>query len=260
MAGMRNLNDGNVKDIFRRLRKLETSTMLGSASIGEGRVRFYDNSELLIENGALNVTGSASISGVLNVSGQTNLIGQTSVTGPMTITGTTVIGGNTNITGELNVTGPTTLDGITDIGGDTTITGNLGVVGPLDVTGDTTLGGTTEITGITTLRNDLELVEGGKIRAGNLEIEPANGGQINFLNGSISSDSFGLGINNTLGVLVTGRDIQSEGEDSASILSGGSKINVTPAGINMFNVPVAALGNGANLYIDPAGKLWRANP
>ena len=98
----RNLKDPNIADIFRRLKRLETNTMLASASVGRGRLRFYDGSVLLIENGALNVTGTATISGVLDVSGITNLKGQVSVTGPMEISGTTNITGNTNIMGELN--------------------------------------------------------------------------------------------------------------------------------------------------------------
>lgn len=113
----RNLNDPNIADIFRRLKRLETNTMLASASVGRGRLRFYDGSVLLIENGALNVTGTATISGTLDVSGVTNLKGQVSVTGPMEISGTTTITGSTNIMGELVVTGPTTLDGDTEVGG-----------------------------------------------------------------------------------------------------------------------------------------------
>ncbi|UAV84848.1 hypothetical protein BV113_00540 [Glutamicibacter phage BIM BV-113] len=141
-------------------------------------MRFYDGSELLIQNGALNVTGSATISGVLNVSGQTNLSGQVSVTGPMNITGTTTIGGNTSITGELVVTGPTTLDGITDIGGDTTITGQLSVTGPTDldglltINGDTTITGLLDITGDTTVDGNFEITAGGLFKSGETTIEP----------------------------------------------------------------------------------------
>lgn len=165
--------------------------MLASASVGRGRLRFYDGSVLLIENGALNVTGTATIAGTLDVTGTTNLKGQTSVTGPMEISGTTTITGSTNIMGELNVTGPTTLDGQTEIGGDTTITGLLDVTGPMS-TKDTL-----SVEGVTTLKNDLNVTEGGKIKAGNLEIEPAAGGQINFTGGSLSSGIGGLDLTHT---------------------------------------------------------------
>ncbi|MGH3651548.1 hypothetical protein [Glutamicibacter sp.] len=167
--GKHNLKDPTFADIFRRLKRLETNTMLASASVGRGRLRFYDGSVLLIENGALNVTGTATISGVLDVSGITNLKGQVSVTGPMEISGTTNITGNTNIMGELNVTGPTTLDGITDIGGDTTITGLL------DITGDTTVDGNFEILGNGLFKAGVTQIEpNGKATFGDFIIDPSS--------------------------------------------------------------------------------------
>lgn len=177
--GIPNTNTGNLKDLERRIKRLERANPLSASSLGRGRMRFYDGSELLIQNGALNVTGSATISGVLNVSGQTNLSGQVSVTGPMNITGTTTIGGNTSITGELVVTGPTTLDGITDIGGDTTITGQLSVTGPtnldglLTINGDTTITGLLDITGDTTVDGNFEITAGGLFKSGVTTIEPS---------------------------------------------------------------------------------------
>lgn len=233
-----NTKVGNLKDLERRIRRLERANPLSSSSLGRGRMRFYDGSELLIQNGALNVTGTATISGVLDVSGRTNLKGQTSVTGPMEISGTTNITGNTNIMGELNVTGPTTLDGITDIGGDTTITGLLDVTGDttisgqLDVTGPMATKGTLSVEGVTTLKNDLNVTEGGKIKAGNLEIEPANGGQINFLGGGIAaSPTFGLVVTHNLGVRINGPSV---------------------------TIPVdIKAGAEANVHIDAAGRLWR---
>jgi len=243
MGKLNDLTAGNMRDILRRLSRLENASPLSSSSIGRGRMRFYDGSVLLIENGALQVTGTATISGVLDVSGRTNLKGQVSVTGPMTISGTTTITGNTSITGELVVTGPTTLDGITDIGGDTTITGDLDVNGPatvngkmdikgpttisgkLDVTGAMATKGTLSVEGVTTLKNDLNVTTGGKIKAGNLEIEPANGGQINFSGGAIAVGSFGMLITHTNGVS----------------LSSGTKPS----------------GTQPNCYMDISGKVYR---
>lgn len=210
-----NKNTGTLKKLEERIKRLERANPLSSSSLGRGQMRFYDGSVLLIQNGALNVTGTATISGVLTVSGQTNLSGQVSVTGPMTITGTTVIGGNTSITGELVVTGPTTLDGITDIGGDTTITGlldvqgNTTISGTLDVTGPMSTKGTLSVEGVTTLKNDLNVMSGGKIKAGNLEIEPANGGQINFTGGSIAVGQFGMVITQTTGIQLYSNSIQA---------------------------------------------------
>lgn len=223
----RNVNEFTmIKELNRRVRRLERANPLSSSSLGRGRMRFYDGSVLLIENGALNVTGTATISGVLDVSGRTNLKGQTSVTGPMEISGTTNITGNTNILGELNVTGPTTLDGLTEIGGDTSVTGKLDVTGPMATKG------TLSVEGMTTLKNDLNITQGGKLKAGNLEIEPANGGQINFLGGGIAaSPTFGLVVTHNLGVRINGPSV---------------------------TIPVdVKAGAEANVHIDAAGRLWR---
>lgn len=163
------MNTGTLRELERRIRRLERANPLSSSSLGRGRMRFYDGSELLIQNGALNVTGSATISGLLDVTGTTNLKGSVSVTGPMEISGTTVITGNTNITGELNVTGPTTLDGITDIGGDTTITGLL------DITGDTTVDGNFEILGNGLFKAGVTQIEpNGKATFGDFIIDPSS--------------------------------------------------------------------------------------
>lgn len=182
--GKRNLNDPNIADIFRRLKRLETNTMLASASVGRGRLRFYDGSTLLIENGALNVTGTATIAGVLDVTGTTNLAGTTNISGPLNVTGVTTI------SGQLGVTGPTNLDGVTTINGDTTITGQLDVTGPtnidgvltingdtsitglLEITGDSTISGTLDIKGNTTVASDFEIIGGGLFKSGVTKIEP----------------------------------------------------------------------------------------
>lgn len=242
-----NTKVGNLKDLERRIRRLERANPLSSSSLGRGRMRFYDGSELLIENGALNVTGSATISGVLDVSGRTNLKGQTSVTGPMEISGTTNITGNTNIMGELNVTGPTTLDGVTDIGGDTTITGQLDVTGDttlsgkLDVTGPMTTKGTLSVEGVTTLKNDLNVTEGGKIKAGNLEIEPAAGGQINFTGGSLSaSANFGALLNNNKAVVLQGPVVELKAPT-----------------VNIATLPTKPAAELTPIGIDSAGRLHR---
>lgn len=240
--GKHNLKDPTFADIFRRLKRLETNTMLASASVGRGRLRFYDGSVLLIENGALNVTGTATISGVLDVSGQTNLKGQVSVTGPMEISGTTNITGNTNILGELNVTGPTTLDGITEIGGDTTISGAL------DITGDTTVAGNFEITtggkfkaGTVEINPDGSAKFGettidtaGVVKTGQMELRPDAGGQLAFDNGALTSSSL-------VGV---------------ELLASGVPLHLLGSEVIMGSLPLK--NEPANVYIDPAGKLWRA--
>lgn len=106
--------------------------------------------------------------------------GSLDVTGPTNLEGLLTINGDTIITGILDFTGPISPDGKVTINGDTSVTGKL------DVTGSTAINGTLGIECVTTPKNDLNVTTGGNIKAGNLEIEPANGGQINFTGGSLS--------------------------------------------------------------------------
>lgn len=267
-----NTKVGNLKDLERRIRRLERANPLSASSLGRGRMRFYDGSVLLIENGALNITGSATISGVLNVSGQTNLSGLASVTGPMNITGTTTIGGNTSITGELVVTGPTTLDGITDIGGDTTISGTL------------------DIDGVTTVASNFEITTGGLFKSGVTQIEPtgkatfgsfvidpssnrlieAPGGWL-FSNGP---DSLGLAssltssvnLNSDYAELNHPDAIVKAGNSGVELLATTSKISGTllvgngadfTGRVRMFSLATASSSYTPNVYIDANGRLWK---
>ncbi|MGO2938567.1 MAG: hypothetical protein ACTICQ_13475 [Glutamicibacter arilaitensis] len=220
----RNLNDPNIADIFRRLKRLETNTMLASASVGRGRLRFYDGSVLLIENGALNVTGTATISGVLDVSGRTNLKGQVSVTGPMEISGTTTITGSTNIMGELTVTGPTTLEGDTEVGGNFEIVGGgLFKSGSVEINPD----GSAKF-GQTTIDTD------GVVKTGQMELRPDAGGQLAFNDGALtSSDMVGV-----------------------ELLAVNKPLRLIGGEIIMASLPLKP--EAPNVYIDPNGKLWRA--
>ncbi|ALG29713.1 hypothetical protein AOZ07_12465 [Glutamicibacter halophytocola] len=219
---------------------------MAHSAIGREGLEVYDGGWIRILNGGLQVIGTATISGTLDVTGTTNLKGQTSVTGPMEISGTTNITGNTNILGELNVTGPTTLDGVLDIGGDTTITGTLSVDGPttisgkLDVTGAMSTKGTLSVEGVTTLKNDLNVTTGGKIKAGNLEIEPANGGQINFTGGSLSAGQFGALLNNTTAV-----ELQAP------------TVKLNTSNVNINSLPTKPASELTPVGIDSAGRLHR---
>lgn len=225
--GKRNLNDPNIADIFRRLKRLETNTMLASASVGRGRLRFYDGSVLLIENGALNVTGTATIAGTLEVTGTTNLVGTTNISGPLNVTGTT------SISGQLDVTGPTNLDGVTTINGDTTITGQL------DVTGPTNLDGLLTITGDTTVDGNFEILGNGLFKAGETTIEPT--GKATFGDFVIDPNSNRL-IQSPAGWLF------STGPDNiglASSLSSSVNLNSDFAELNYIGESVVRAGPGA---------------
>lgn len=256
MTKIDNTNTGNLGKLERRVAALERSLSLASSSVERGRMRFYDGSELLIQDSNLNVVGTATIRGTLRADGTIAFTGTLTQSGPSTFTGDTSFNGPTHIAGDFDVTGPTKLNGKTDIGGNTTVTGDLGVKGPLDVTGltkldgKTSIGGDTTVTGKldvtgpmatkgtlavegkTTLKNDLDVTSGGKIKAGNVEIEPGNGGQINFLNGGITSDGFGMGIVNTLGIQLIANNVSLPGVQGKA-------------------------GSAANVHMDSAGRLWR---
>ena len=233
MSRQRNQNDGNLKDILRRLYRLERQSMLAHSAIGREGLEVYDGGWIRILNGGLQVIGTATISGVLDVTGTTNLQGQTSVTGPMEISGTTNITGNTNILGELNVTGPTTLGGITEIGGDTTVTGTLDVTGPMSTKG------TLSVEGVTTLKNDLNVTTGGKIKAGNVEIDPTGSGTIRTANGSIYDTGTFLEFSAPQGLQLT-----------------AVETNIASPFVYMPSL-ASKLGVEANVHIDANGQFWR---
>ncbi|MEQ6899470.1 hypothetical protein [Microbacterium sp. KR10-403] len=125
----------SLKDMQRRIRRLESTLMLQNAAISEGGLRVISSDPGLVVEGLLQVTGIELIDGQLK------------------------------ITGTLSTTGDT------DIGGDVTISGDTDVTGKLNVTGDTTLGGDTEITGDVSLKSDLDVASGGKITVGDMTFE-----------------------------------------------------------------------------------------
>lgn len=290
MARVVDLTGENVTRQRRKERNFGTKTDLPSTSVERGNTHWTDGSNVNID-GFLGIAGTASVSGTLrvtglldvtgtfngsgtnnldgtnNLSGDNNLTGPTEisgsldVTGPTTIDGVLTINGDTSITGLLEVTGDTTLAGLVDITGNTTITGDL------DVDGPTTITGTLGIEGITTLKNDLNVTTGGKIKAGSLEIEPANGGQINFANGSIAVGAFGLGIIHNTGVQLQGPTVDLNATNTnvsgAFDVGGGSDfagrvimrerlvLPGTPDTSNSSFLP--------NIHMDSSGFLYRTS-
>ncbi len=241
MAKLNNLTSNKVQERKRQVRTYGTKTDLSSSTIDRGNTHWTTGSRVSID-GLLDVDGTMNVTGTLNGSGDINLSGSTEITGPLDITGATTIGGS------LNVTGPTTLDGVLDIGGNTTITGTLGIqgdtsiTGKLDVTGPTAIKGTLGIEGITTLKNDLNVTAGGKIKAGNLEIEPANGGQINFTGGSLSAGSFGALLNNITAVELQAPTVRMRATTTEA--TGQLKVNSTPIKAASQLTPLGIDSNG----------------
>ena len=148
MAGLDDLSRGELADILRRLRILETASPLQNASIGESGLRVYNGGVITIENGGLNVTGTATITGTLQADGT------------ITFTGTFNQSGPTTFTGDTKLNGPTHINGATDIKGALSVEGASTLKGNLDVTGS------------------------GKITAGNTVIDPsASNGGVTFASG-----------------------------------------------------------------------------
>ena len=185
MSIQRDLNQGNLRRWMRKVDAFMKQSKLANASVGRDGIEVYDGGWIRILNGGLEVIGSAIVSGVLNVTGETNLSGTNNLSGANHLTGPT------DVTGQFDVTGPTMIGGDTQITGSLEIMGSTEVSGTLDVTGNMSTQGTLDVQGVTTLRNDLNVASGGKITAGSVEIDPANGGQINFAGGSLSSSSLG---------------------------------------------------------------------
>lgn len=254
MSLQRNPNDGNIKQILKRIRKLEHAAPMNNAAIGRDGLLVYDGGVITIENGGLDVTGSATISGVLNVSGTTTLSGATTIAGPTGITGALTIAG------QLDVTGPTTLAGTLDITGDTTVTGLL------DIEGDTTLTGNMDVLG------------GGKITVGNTILSPsASNGGVEFASGG------GIG-GNAGGVVMRGSanaGFMALSNTTAALFAGASQITLTEANtiisnrltvngsietkqnlvvrggtVILENLPTTA--QPANLYVNASGYLYRS--
>jgi hypothetical protein len=247
-----NLDAGNVAAIWEAIRKLQYATNQNSMAIGRGGLTVYGGGGITIENGGLNVTGSATISGILEAAGQINM------TGTFTATGTTRLSGQTDIWGPLTVTGDTDLDGLTTISGDTTLTGQFTVSGDTAVTGDFNVNGpmkttgTLSVEGVTTLKNDLNVTTG-KVVAGGVTVDPGFlSGSVRFANGTyLAATPNGAQLTSAFGGAVT------IGTNQADITGGGRSIIVNGVGFYLSgSLPTTT--NAPNLWVSPGGMLYEA--
>ena len=190
-----NLSQSQIPEIFRRLRALENGAPMNSAAIGRGGIEVYDGGVINITNGGLSVTGTATITGTLQADGTIKFTGTLTQSGPSTFTGDT----------KLN--GPTHINGATDITGNVTSTGTFTNNGPTNLNGATRTTGTLSVEGVTTLKNDLNVTAGGKIKAGVTQVNP---------DGTIT---LGPGLTLT----------PDNGSGTAAIKAGASQIQLTPS-------------------------------
>jgi len=234
MAGLDDLSRGELADILRRLRQLETASPLQNASIGSNGLRVYDGGVITIQNGGLNVTGTATITGTLQADGT------------ITFTGTLTQSGPTTFTGDTKLNGPTHINGTTDISGNTTVTGNFTTNGPMKTTG------TLSVEGVTTLKNDLNVTTG-KINAGSVTIDPSYlSGSVKFSNGTtVSATPNGAQLVKSGGGAVT----VSSGQADIGVPGGGAVI-ADGSGVAVNGIPTTS--SPANVRIDPVtGRLYR---
>lgn len=178
MSRQRNQNDGNLKDILRRLYRLERQSMLAHSAIGREGLEVYDGGWIRILNGGLQVIGTATISGTLDVTGTFNA------------------SGNNNLSGTNSITGPTTVSGTLDITGDTTVAGNFEIIsgglfksGTVEIRPDGSADfGTLNIEsdGTLNVNNDVNVLTDGIINVGtNMKLTPSDdGGSVVFQDGS----------------------------------------------------------------------------
>ncbi|QSZ53074.1 hypothetical protein RI444_16540 [Paenarthrobacter sp. AT5] len=194
MTNIKDLSRGDVGAIWAAIRELQFSSNQNNSAIGRSGLLVYDGGVITIENGGLNITGSATISGLLEASGTINMSGTFTASGDVNLNGPTAIAGDTTVTGDFTVSGPTSLEGVTTIVGDTTVTGAFDVDGPMKTTGTLDVEGAMDIKGPSTLNNNLTVAAGKKIALGGLTLENTGtgGGTVNFPNGSVSSGAFGM--------------------------------------------------------------------
>ncbi|WP_313812352.1 hypothetical protein [Glutamicibacter sp.] len=252
MSRQRNVNDGNVADILRRIRRLEKSSNMNHSAIGREGLEVYDGGWIRILNGGLQVIGTATISGVLDVTGTFNASGDNNMTGTNNLSGTNHLTGPTDVAGDFDIIA----GGIFRAGESWILPDGSADFGDLHIAPDGALSagefhlfpdgsadfGTLgiEADGTLNVHNDVNILEGGKINVGNLQIEPANGGQINFLNGALTSmPEFGMMLNHTNNI-----DLQ------APVLN----LNVTTIHTSLPSKPEAEL---TPIGVDASGNLYK---
>jgi len=191
MAGLDDLSRGELADILRRLRQLETASPLQNASIGSNGLRVYDGGVITIENGGLSVTGTASVLGTLIASGIINFTGTVTISGPLTVSGLTTVTNNLVVASGGKITAGTielNPDGSAKFGTMTISPAGKITSGSAEINPDGSVKFGTFLVGTdgkVTLANDLTVTTAGKIIAGGVTIDPAYlSGSVKFSNGS----------------------------------------------------------------------------
>lgn len=272
MAGLHDLSAGAYfADRDKRQRAMETAAPLRNASIGAGGLRVHSGGVITIENGGLRVTGTAEIIGKLIASGQIEFNGPVRITGPLDITGLTQIMGDLAIkaggkltagTIELNPDGSAKFGTLT-ISPTGKLTSGSATIDPdgsakfglfeVSKEGNLNSKGTLDIRGKTTLRNDLTVLSGGKVKVGGVTLNPVlHDGGVVFSNGTyLASTSMGAQLLHPDGGVVA----VSSGQAEISSGTGRGFIARTD-GVAILGMETSTTAK-ANVYIDSYGRLKR---
>jgi hypothetical protein len=241
MGQIDNLNQGQLPDILRRLRTLETASPLNNAAIGRGGLLVYGGGGITIENeGGLKVTGTAEIIGKLIATGIIDFRGEVNISGPLVVEdgGSVTIGSIEFQPDGSAKFGTLTIDPTGKI---TTGSAEIKPDGSakfgkftIAANGDLTSAGTMKIDGATTLNNTLTVASGKKVVVGGLTLENTGtgGGQVNFPGGSITASS-------ALGMLI----------NHATVEIAGTTVKIS-------SLPTTT--QPANIYADSNGRLYRS--
>ncbi|MFF2245150.1 hypothetical protein ACFVTM_13330 [Arthrobacter sp. NPDC058130] len=250
MTRIHNLNGSRaLSGLVGQVRAAGLNSPMNNSGIGEGGIEVYEQGTINVSDGNLIVNGTATIDGVLNADGTVTLSGTITISGPLTISG------------------------------DTDITGDLDVDGPMTTTG------TLSVEGVTTLKNDLDVTTGGKIKVGSsMTLTPStDGGAATFSNGAKLSSTTGAiqmagtGGTSTVTAAATSAGVTSGSSTLVVFNDGTWKLGTTTANIESFAAGVVDVTGTfkagpqvyllslptttqpANLYIDPTtGQLKRS--
>ncbi|MGW9270806.1 hypothetical protein [Microbacterium sp. NPDC055599] len=116
-----------------RLIKDQTTALIQRSGIGSAGLRVHSGGFITIENGGLDVTGTATVAGILTGSGTFDWWGPSVLRGTVNVTGDLYTSGQMGIAGLLTVAGATTLNGAVTMNNDLTLgTGRI-LAGPLRI-------------------------------------------------------------------------------------------------------------------------------
>lgn len=120
-------------DELQRFIRREAVATLQHASIGRAGIRVHSGGFITVENGGLDVTGTATVAGVLTGSGTFDWWGPSILRGTVNVTGDLYTSGAMGIAGLLTVAGATTLNGSVTMNNDLTLGTGRVLAGPLRI-------------------------------------------------------------------------------------------------------------------------------